>query len=85
MYVQLELDWRPWRRFSPSLNLRRAHLGHCPAAGSVLMLNPSTADAAADDPMTRRCIRSAARLGAGGLEVVSLFVFSPRLIMSGHI
>lgn len=38
-----------------------------------VMLNPSTADAMADDPTIRRCRGFAVREGAGGLVVVNLF------------
>ena len=40
-----------------------------------IMLNPSTADAKKDDPTIRSCIRLAAELGYGSLEVVNLFAF----------
>ncbi len=37
------------------------------------MLNPSTADATANDPTVERCERRARAMGFGGLEVVNLF------------
>jgi hypothetical protein len=37
------------------------------------MLNPSTADATADDPTIRRCMGFARSWGAGGIRVVNLF------------
>jgi hypothetical protein len=38
-----------------------------------IMLNPSTADASADDPTIRRCTAFARREGCGGMDVVNLF------------
>jgi hypothetical protein len=37
-----------------------------------VMLNPSTADATADDPTIRRCVRFALREGCNAIEVVNL-------------
>lgn len=38
-----------------------------------IMLNPSTADAFADDPTIKRCMAFARREGCGGINVVNLF------------
>lgn len=41
----------------------------------IIMLNPSTADAAIDDPTIGRCMSFARREGFGGIRVVNLFSF----------
>jgi hypothetical protein len=43
------------------------------APAVFVMLNPSTADAFAEDPTIRRCLAFARREGCGGLVVVNLF------------
>lgn len=40
-----------------------------------VLLNPSVADAARDDPTLRACISFARGAGFGGVEVVNLFAF----------
>jgi hypothetical protein len=50
--------WRTWSDAPPVL---------------FVMLNPSTADATANDPTIRKCIAFAKRWGHGGIEVGNLF------------
>lgn len=40
-----------------------------------IMANPSTADAAVDDPTIRLCMKRARAAGCGGIEVVNLFAY----------
>lgn len=51
--------WRTWDGGKPTV--------------AFVMLNPSTADAANDDPTVRRCVNYADDWGYGTLEVVNLF------------
>lgn len=53
--------WRGWSPESPQI--------------AFIMLNPSTADEARDDPTIRRCIGFAKTWGYGALEVVNLFAY----------
>jgi hypothetical protein len=56
--------------------LYRYWLGRRWSEGPVatfVMLNPSTADASADDPTIRRCVGFSKAHGAGGLDVVNLY------------
>lgn len=53
--------WRDWNAMQPRL--------------TVVMLNPSTADANHDDPTIRRVRGFAQREGFGGMEVVNLFAY----------
>lgn len=52
---------REWDRDGPRVN--------------VVMLNPSTADAASLDPTVRRCVGFARAWGCGSLEVTNLFAY----------
>lgn len=45
------------------------------AAANFIMLNPSTATEAADDPTIRRCVGFARAWGCGGIVVTNLFAF----------
>jgi hypothetical protein len=60
---------------SPDGQYRYLLTRECAAGPGIIfiMLNPSTADAMADDPTIRRCIRFAVRENAGRLVVVNLF------------
>jgi len=60
----------PTRTYRYVLERRWSDTG--PAA-VFIMLNPSTADAAADDPTIRRCLASARREKCAALRVVNLF------------
>lgn len=53
--------WRAWNQDRPRVNF--------------VMLNPSTADEAVDDPTIRRCIGFAKAWGYGSLGVTNLFAF----------
>lgn len=60
-------------------------LGDSPTSCLFIMLNPSTADAAQDDPTIRRCMGYARDWGCGELVVVNLFAFratSPKDMMA---
>lgn len=61
--------WRSWNQEAKRL--------------ALIMLNPSTADAAINDATIRRCIGFADSWGYGSLEVVNLFAFrtpKPRML-----
>lgn len=54
---------------------------------TFVMLNPSTADAALDDPTIRRCIGFAKRWRMGGLAVVNLYAYratSPKELVTAE-
>lgn len=40
-----------------------------------VMLNPSTADVAQNDPTVRKCMGFAHRMGHGGIEIVNLYAY----------
>lgn len=68
-------DWHGWAAFSECRGYRYA-LGRAWEAGPLvmfLMLNPSTADAFANDPTIERCQRRARAWGYGGLLVGNIF------------
>jgi hypothetical protein len=50
-------------------------VGPGPRTATFIMLNPSTADAANDDPTIRRCIGFARQWGCGRLAVLNLFAY----------
>lgn len=52
----------------------RRHWGGGPRL-AFIMLNPSKADASADDPTIRKCMGFARRLGFDGIEVGNLFAY----------
>ena len=76
------LLWREWRGTHAPRNWRwlgtkdgnGVELGS-PKACLFIMLNPSTADANADDPTIRRCVSFAKSLNFERLEVVNLFAY----------
>lgn len=79
MTAQLAFGASSGAEFSPCntyrYSLSRWWSSH-PVAGRCclfVMLNPSTADATADDPTIRRCIGFARSWGFDGLEVVNIF------------
>ncbi len=53
--------WRHWRLGLPGC--------------TFIMLNPSAADGATDDPTIRRCVGFARSLGCGALRVVNLYAY----------
>jgi len=56
-------------------------------SATFIMLNPSTADASANDPTIRKCLGFAERWGVGKIEVVNLFAFratDPRELLGPH-
>jgi hypothetical protein len=59
--------WLLWREWSRPDHMARPL--------SFVMLNPSTADAALDDPTIRRCVRFARDRGFTGVRVVNLFAY----------
>lgn len=79
MSAQLELVGSPvsTARFSSCMQYRYELTRRWGDGAEVcwVMLNPSTADAAKDDPTIRRCVGFAKRWGYGALTVVNLFAW----------
>lgn len=80
--------WREWRRHplpsqwdmwtdeagKPIVDGTGEQLGE-PKSCVFIMLNPSTADGAQDDPTIRRCVGFASAFGYDRLEVLNLFAY----------
>lgn len=78
MTVQLTLGGHaPSARFSPCMRYRYELTRRWDDGPEVcwIMLNPSTADDAKDDPTIRRCINFAKKWGFAGLTVANLFAW----------
>lgn len=79
--VVTEGSWSSWALYSPCglyryvLGRSWAIPGQAERPMSIVMLNPSTADATQNDPTIRRCIGFAQRLGYTGLLVRNLFAY----------
>jgi hypothetical protein len=58
--------------------LLRRRVGRSHRVATIIMLNPSTADAVKDDPTIRRCMGFARLWGCGRLQVVNLFALRSR-------
>jgi len=58
--------------------LTRVWDGSSPRRVLFVMLNPSTADGAQDDPTVRKCVGFASRWGYGSMEIVNLYAFRAR-------
>lgn len=65
-------DFSPCRKYRYSLWRRWAPEG---STLTYIMLNPSTADEARNDPTIARCVRRAKYLGHNAINVVNLFAF----------
>lgn len=60
--------YRLWRRWKNGFYATRGIL-------TFIMLNPSTADHAEDDPTVRRCIGYGKDMGFDGIQIVNLFAW----------